>query len=400
MAANLLAWGAVALSALPVANAHMNLKHPVPFDQTQLKQDRSPLESTQYPCKFQTYSITERTKLAVGSSYTMDFYPGDDAEVAEIGSTTGAAVHDGGSCQLSITLDKEPTAKSVFKVFHSIEGGCPGLNNQAATFQYSLPASIPNGDVTFAWTWFPVSSQIPEMYMNCAPVTVTGGADDESAFNELPDIFVGNIGFTSFSEGLGAVSSLLSSTVSQASLLEAGTIPSCLAEGEAVLQFPDAGDSLDSAAGQWPLKKPSGQCSAGSRKASLGSSAAPASTAESTTQAATTSTAAATSAATSVAGIFAEAPSSAAAVAETSTFVSATTFMTTTKPTTAAAVAPSAAAPAASSSNASGLCTSANDGQVVCNGTSQFGLCNAGSVVWQDVSAGMVCKDGKVVGAQ
>lgn len=409
MAPTISTWASVALSALPLAAAHMNLKHPVPFDLTELKQDRSPLTTGEYPCKMQTYSFDQRTELSVGQSYTMDFYPGDDAEVAEIGSTTGAAVHDGGSCQLLITTDKEPTVSSVFKVFHSIEGGCPGLNNQASTFQYSLPDSIPNGDVTFAWTWFPVSSQQPEMYMNCAPVTVTGGSDDTSAFDALPDIFVANIGFNSFTEGLSAVSSLLTSTVTQTSLLASGQIPSCLAEGEAVLQFPNPGDSVDKGdTSTWPLKAPSGQCSGGSGKAAAGTKAASTSAAAQTsvaqTQQQTTFATSTKAAATSVAAVFAE-QSSVAAVAETQTQVAATTLLTS----AAAAVATTeAAAPAAAvattaaaaGSTTNSACTSENDGQVVCNGESQFGLCNAGSVVWQDVSEGTVCQNGQVVGAQ
>jgi hypothetical protein len=32
----------------------------------------------------------------------------------------------------------------------------------------------------------------------------------------------------------------------------------------------------------------------------------------------------------------------------------------------------------------------------VCNGEKQFGLCNNGSVVWQDVAAGTACVNGVV----
>jgi hypothetical protein len=32
----------------------------------------------------------------------------------------------------------------------------------------------------------------------------------------------------------------------------------------------------------------------------------------------------------------------------------------------------------------------------VCNGETQFGLCNWGAVVWQPVAAGTKCRDGKI----
>ncbi|KAL1641676.1 hypothetical protein SLS58_005954 [Diplodia intermedia] len=410
--------GVAALSALPWATAHITMKHPVPYDATSLKQDRSPLTTDQYPCKFQTYSETERTKLSVGSQYTLDFYPGTDAEIAEIGSTQGAAVHDGGSCQLSVTLDKKPTAKSVFKVFHSIQGGCPGFNQATSSFQYQLPDSIPSGDVTFAWTWFPVSSYAPEMYMNCAPVTVEGGAADDSAFNELPDMFVANLGFDTFDAGLSAVSSLLQSTVTQASLLAQGTLPQCLAQGEHVLEFPNPGDSLVTGAEDvltGGLAAPKGQCAGGSSKASSSSSSSSESSSEESSSSATTLSTAIAQTSSAAAGIFAEAPaatSSAAAAAaaaeEPATSAvapvasSATTLLTMTSAAAQAATAQAAtqATQIASAGEANSACTDATDGQVVCNGASQYGLCNRGNVVFQDVAAGMACKDGKVVGAQ
>lgn len=37
------------------------------------------------------------------------------------------------------------------------------------------------------------------------------------------------------------------------------------------------------------------------------------------------------------------------------------------------------------------------DGAIVCNGPSQFGLCNFGQVVWQQAAAGTQCQDGQIV---
>ncbi|KAB2569157.1 hypothetical protein DBV05_g12162 [Lasiodiplodia theobromae] len=411
MAPMLRGMGVAALAALPLASAHISMKHPVPFDTISLQQDRSPLTPEQYPCKFQTYSATERTELAVGQQYTLDFYPGNDAEIAAIGSTQGAAVHDGGSCQLSITYDKAPTAKSVFKVFHSIQGGCPGYNQKTSSFQYSIPKDLVNGEAILAWTWFPVSSYAPEMYMNCAPVTISGASDDTSAFDELPDIFVANLGYSTFDAGLSSVNSFLQSTVTQASLLAQGQLPQCLTQGEHVLEFPNPGTSLATGGSDvlyGGLAKPQGQCAGSSSKSGASSSGSSSSSSQQSSSSASSSTTVAKTS--SAAGIFAEAPSSAPAVAAApaavtsaaqevaTSAVQATTLVT--KVQTSAAAAAPAATQVGGVGEANSSCTDANDGQVICNGESQYGLCNRGYVYFQDVAAGMVCKNGKVVGAQ
>jgi hypothetical protein len=36
------------------------------------------------------------------------------------------------------------------------------------------------------------------------------------------------------------------------------------------------------------------------------------------------------------------------------------------------------------------------DGAIVCNGSTQFGLCNFGKVVFQDVAAGTTCSNGVI----
>lgn len=42
-------------------------------------------------------------------------------------------------------------------------------------FQFSIPQQVPTGDYTLAWTWFNKIGN-REMYMNCAPITVTGSS--------------------------------------------------------------------------------------------------------------------------------------------------------------------------------------------------------------------------------
>ncbi|KAI9748277.1 MAG: hypothetical protein M4579_007266 [Chaenotheca gracillima] len=125
----------------------------------------------------------------------------------------GGATHGGGSCQVSVTYDKNPTPKSQFKVIHSIIGGCPAKNTEGNiggdpnaadpdTYSFKVPDDLPTGQATLAWTWYnKVGNR--EIYMNCAPVTFTGGKSkrnesmvelrDQSAFDKLPDMFVANI---------------------------------------------------------------------------------------------------------------------------------------------------------------------------------------------------------------
>lgn len=166
-------------------NAHMILAEPVPFGNP----NNSPLEpsGSDFPCKSVPYTIKTMNAWPVGSTQKLAF--------------TGTAIHGGGSCQVSVTTDKEPTKASKWKVVHSFEGGCPsavknnlqeGGPNSNTTFPFQVPSELPNGQLTMAWTWFNKQGN-REFYMNCAPVTVSGGASDASALKSLPDMAIANI---------------------------------------------------------------------------------------------------------------------------------------------------------------------------------------------------------------
>lgn len=184
---------------------------PVPYGKSNL--DNSPLikDGSDFPCKQRSgvYNAEGANNvMTLGSSQPLSF--------------TGSATHGGGSCQISITYDQSPTKNSVFKVIHSIEGGCPirgvaGNNGNSAsavdpsTYSFTVPENLPTGTATLAWTWFNKIGN-REMYMNCAPVTITGSKSkrsedelmarnvtqllerDTAAYNALPDMFVANIG--------------------------------------------------------------------------------------------------------------------------------------------------------------------------------------------------------------
>ncbi|KAF2461036.1 hypothetical protein BDY21DRAFT_279514, partial [Lineolata rhizophorae] len=185
----IVAAGAIAALS-PLAHGHMVMHSPVPYGVDSL--NNSPLAGGDFPCKQRpgVYEISTMNDMAVGEEQELSFM--------------GGATHGGGSCQVSVTLDQEPTPESTWKVVHSIIGGCPTADSGNAgddpnaivgnPFRFSLPEGMPNGQYTLAWTWFNKIGN-REMYMNCAPITVTGGADegDTSVFDSLPDMFVANI---------------------------------------------------------------------------------------------------------------------------------------------------------------------------------------------------------------
>ncbi|KAK7414717.1 hypothetical protein QQX98_006485 [Neonectria punicea] len=176
-----------------VASAHMKITSPVPYGNSNL--NNSPLDASgsDFPCK-----LRDGTYDAQGASNV--YAQGSTQKLAFIGT----AVHGGGSCQISITTDKEPDANSVWKVIKSIEGGCPAQGEEGNigddanavdpyTYDYTIPSELAAGDYTLAWTWFnKVGNR--EMYMNCAPLTVTGDGGSEDHLDTLPDMFVANIG--------------------------------------------------------------------------------------------------------------------------------------------------------------------------------------------------------------
>ncbi|OAQ77320.1 hypothetical protein PCL_00762 [Purpureocillium lilacinum] len=178
------------------ATAHVKISNPVPFQKSQLT--NAPLDASgkDFPCKVggdhpYTYELEGASNVyAQGSTQQLAF--------------VGSAVHGGGSCQVSITTDLKPTKSSKWKVIKSIIGGCPAQNQggnmgDSASFvvpfkyDYEIPKELAAGNYTLAWTWFnKVGNR--EMYMNCAPLTVTGSAGSEAFMNTLPDMFTANIG--------------------------------------------------------------------------------------------------------------------------------------------------------------------------------------------------------------
>ena len=181
----------LALVALATdARAHMILHSPVPYGNPT---DNSPLKPAEFPCRMSNgFAITQMNTVAAGGSLPFSFM--------------GTTVHTGGSCQFSVTTDVPPTTNSQWKVIHSAVGGCvsnytnnfapasPSALGDAHVYDIAFPKQLQSGQYSAAWTWINKAAEAPEFYMNCAPVTVTGGSSDASFLAGLPDMFVANLG--------------------------------------------------------------------------------------------------------------------------------------------------------------------------------------------------------------
>ncbi|KAL2266474.1 hypothetical protein VTJ83DRAFT_5826 [Remersonia thermophila] len=175
-----------------LTTAHMELANPPPFPKA--RTDNSPVQASNFPCQFSPdlaqYDRSNTTPMPKGKTQKMSF--------------RGGASHGGGSCQISITYDDPPTKDSVWKVIHSIQGGCPARKGDdhiggdrdmlgPDTYDFQIPDIVPEGNATLAWSWINRIGGVPEFYMNCAPISIVGGGGDEAALNSLPDMFIANL---------------------------------------------------------------------------------------------------------------------------------------------------------------------------------------------------------------
>lgn len=189
-----------ALLATSTVQAHMMMANPIPFGQDSLNNFPLAGDGSDFPCKLRsdTYEYTPE----VLSHNT--FHVGDQPLLSFIGSAT----HGGGSCQISLTTDLEPSTKSQWMVIHSIEGGCPAnvpgnspggaSTPDPTTFNFTIP-DIADGRYTLAWTWFNRIGN-REMYMNCAPIQILANSGSKkreakslSKQADFPGLFIANI---------------------------------------------------------------------------------------------------------------------------------------------------------------------------------------------------------------
>lgn len=364
------------------ASAHMKLAHPTPFSIVPF--DNGPLAPEDFPCKKRSgYVVSEMTQWDAGTTQQVSFM--------------GAAVHGGGSCQFSITTDPEPTEESQWKVIHSVIGGCPAATDAnlpgnaesfvAGTFPVTMPSNIPDGRYTFAWSWVNKVG-FREFYMECAPIQVGSGsgsastASVASALSALPDMFVVNLPNTECKSTEGedfnypdpGQSVVVGSSANVRNTL---TGTGCARQNKLGAGNGQIGSPSESS------PNPGGVFAPGASSAPVAAPSVPAapSYAAPTTPAAapTTPAAAKPTVAPSTPSVTPEQPTYDAPKAPDNS-------NDTNNPTTPVS---------------DGDCTPCtNDGAVVCIGTNQFGLCNRGCAVAQDLALGMACTNGVVVGVK
>ncbi|KAK4159979.1 hypothetical protein QBC43DRAFT_360778 [Cladorrhinum sp. PSN259] len=191
-----------------MASGHMIMNTPTPYNYKgaagKLVQVNPLGADFPFPCQG-NQDIVSVTSITAGTEQLVKF--------------TGGAQHGGGSCQFSVTYDFPPPADpSKWKTIYTLIGGCPAsaagnlpaaqpdadgradspqCGNDSGTecvrqFNVPIPKDLPNGNATFAWTWYNKIGN-RELYMNCAPVSITGGSSSTTFFNELPEMFVANI---------------------------------------------------------------------------------------------------------------------------------------------------------------------------------------------------------------
>ncbi|KAM3418386.1 hypothetical protein BST61_g4380 [Cercospora zeina] len=392
-----------ALAVLAISghvSAHMLMAQPIPYDADKLQ--NGPLQGlNQYPCQLQTYNYTVMNEMAVGKPQELSF--------------KGSASHGGGTCQLAISLDPKPTKDSVFKLIQVFEGGCPTSgegNSGSHPFTFTVPDGFPNGEFALAWTWYNKIGN-REIYQNCAPIRVTGGADNNDVYDSLPEHYIINLPTSECSsvESTDQIIPFPGQYIlkGEGAKPASATGPSCEASAAAMtknVKGYKSGASDDGAAYTAPAGGSGSDASAPGSSAAQATSAAgyggaPSSYNDSQYSAPATTSAAtsvATSAATSVA-TSAAAPTSNPAAVSTQAESAPVSYPTLTVSSGAGISAPaSGTAPAyapvgtGSASAPSGGSQSSNG--IICDAShaGQFGVDVGGQTVWRTVAAGTTCE--------
>jgi len=379
--------GALWLSGSSVA--HMIMNTPTPYNSRLLA--TSPLgPGFPFPCHG-NFDITEVTNVTAGTTQTVKF--------------TGSAVHGGGSCQFSVNYGDQPSDNPAeWKVIYTIIGGCPAdaAGNIEGTappdadqrpdgrhcgnsvdkecvrqFDIPIPKGLPNGKFNFSWTWFNKIGN-REMYMNCAPMVLSGGSDSTGFVDSLPSLFVANVdGFAQCTTGQGILNI---PDPGKAGVVLAA--PSASSEGTCKkADAPNFDKALSGALG--------GDGSSSDSGSGSGSSSGPSQSPPG--------------------GIFATVPHTTLQTFTTSTMLSNLVVPVTTStmlsnlvvPVTTSTILSNVVVPVptggGSSTGAGGTTSCSEEGALVCLDAGYFGICDHGKAVRMELAAGTTCQDGKIV---
>lgn len=238
---------------------HMIMANPVPYGYQTI--DNSPLTGSNYPCKVTSDPATFYSLDGIDNTYA--------AGSSQSLSFKGSAVHGGGSCQLALTNDMQPSASTDWRVILSIESGCPTTDGTtAATYNWTVPADLEPGQYSFAWTWISKLAGQPEYYMNCAPITVTAAttrraraASARRALSSYPELFVANLDAINSCKttpstdpvypdpGPNVEKLLAGGTPEFATITQSGCVPLSQTQGTAALPVATAGAGAGAASG-------------------------------------------------------------------------------------------------------------------------------------------------------
>lgn len=167
---------AAALAICSTSSAHIILSNPTPYSADSLT--NSPLTSSQYPCQISGDAATFYSTDGVSNEATA----GDSVSM----SFKGSAVHGGGSCQVALSTDMQPSTTTRWSVILSVEGGCPTKDGTSTgTYDVKIPSDIPAGTYSYAWTWTSKMSGTQEYYMNCAPITIKAASGSKKRSTNL-----------------------------------------------------------------------------------------------------------------------------------------------------------------------------------------------------------------------
>ncbi|KAK0835590.1 hypothetical protein LTR73_000086 [Friedmanniomyces endolithicus] len=388
----------LAASFATIGNAHLMLDTPVPYGKDSL--DNSPLVNAKpgssganYPCKLRSggYDITSENHITAGEDQVLSF--------------VGSASHGGGTCQLGLSTSRSPGPTDDFKAFQIYEGGCPingDGNDGTSNFSYTIPAGIKNGQYSLAWTWYNrVGNR--EIYMNCAPVTVTGGSDTTDFYDSLPNMYVINLPKSECSTvessnqlipNPGNAAMKKDSTYSAV----AASGPSCAASAAAMTKGISGGSNSSPT-----TSAPSGSATAlassapasygGSIPSSMSSAAASAASSPSGGEIGNSASGSAPTSFLTISSAAATQPAASAAcptLTPSSAGISAPTGYP-------AAANGSSSGSSSSSSSGSSSGSPSSDGISCSSDGKQYGQVVAGSTVWRDVAAGTSCSNGQIV---